>query len=81
MIKFPKLHIATSVVNRIMNINDQLELNLSAPQPAAAIDAVPNVPDAHETTGPAIDAALYAPTQPSDADPPLAEAIATKSLL
>lgn len=39
MIKFPKVHIATSVVNRILNIADGI------PTPGAASVAVPDVPD------------------------------------
>ena len=42
MIKFPKVHIATSVVNRILNIADGIP---DAGSQAARIAPEPNVPD------------------------------------
>lgn len=42
MIKFPKVHIATSVVNRILNVADGI--TPIAPQ-AAPGDAAPDIPD------------------------------------
>ncbi len=54
-IKFPKYHIASSVVNRILNVADELgmpsELEVREP---------PNVPDA-DAMGNAIDAAATTP--------------------
>ena len=59
MIKFPKVHIATSVVNRILNIADGLE------QEAPGIAAPPpTVPDP-TVEGQAIDAQLAAPISPN----------------
>lgn len=75
-IKFPKHHIATSVVNRIMNIADELETGAETPQ----VGPVPNVPAALPE-GPALSAALYQPTQPVTAGPELAEALTLKGLL
>lgn len=55
MIKFPKVHIAQSVVNRILNVADDLDTERSAP----TID-VPTVPDP-AMAGARLDQALSAP--------------------
>lgn len=56
MIKFPKVHIATSVVNRIMNLRDEL----NAP-PAPKVSRAPSVPDP-TLEGDALTAKLTEPT-------------------
>jgi len=79
MIRFPKINIATSTVNRILNVADEITAgaNLkSAPTPRGA----PNVPDTSRS-GPAIDAALAAPTAASDAAPEIADAVALKGIM
>jgi hypothetical protein len=74
------MHIATSVVNRILNVHQQIEMR-AAPKPAPkAPEVVPSVPTP-EATGPAIDQTLYKPPVPVDADPELAEAVALKGML
>lgn len=55
MIKFPKVHIAASVVNRILNVRDELGASAPARAPVA-----PNVPDP-TAEGDVIDAKLNAP--------------------
>ena len=78
MIKFPKMHVAASVVNRIMNAHHQL--NAQAAAPASRPPSSPNVPD-NTQAGVALDAELGAPQMPVTADEPLATDIATKGLL
>jgi hypothetical protein len=56
MLKFPRMHIAQSVVNRIINIANQVQPS-SEPAP---IDLIPNVPDP-TAQGAAIDAAISTP--------------------
>jgi hypothetical protein len=56
MIKFPKVHIAASVVNRIMNVRDEIDATAAARAPRE-----PNVPDP-TAEGEVIDAKLNAPT-------------------
>lgn len=62
--RFPRIHIATSVQNRILNMADSIAPDAS-PQPA------PLIPDASKT-GAAIDAAVTTPppvmAAPADAD-------------
>lgn len=59
MIRFPKLHIATSVTNRILNIAD--EIDAAAPIPAVpAPKEPPAVPDPGPS-GAQLDAQLGAP--------------------
>lgn len=75
MIKFPKLHIATSVVNRILNVHDGIEA-----QRATSTDRAPNDPM------PAVESAvleqrLNAPQPEVTADDPTAAAIALKGLV
>jgi len=55
MIKFPKVHIATSVVNRILNVHDEVAAK------AAKVSRDPAVPDP-TAEGSVIDAKLNAPT-------------------
>lgn len=64
MIKFPKMSVATSTVNRILNIWDEVDqLALAAPLPAAQ----PYVPDT-AAQGAQLDAALSQPVA-GDAGP------------
>ena len=61
MIKFPRVHIAESVVNRILNVRDSV-----TPAPAPAVDRTPAVvPDA-ATQGAGIEETLA--TQPGIID-------------
>jgi len=64
-IRFPRLHIAESVVNRILNAADELETRAEARQ-AAPFAHVPPVPDP-SMQGAALDAALATP--PADMPP------------
>jgi hypothetical protein len=75
MIKFPRVHIAESVVNRILNLRDELQ----APAPAAVDSAPPAVPDP-AGQGALIDAQLDMQPPPVTADDPMAEQIALKGL-
>lgn len=56
MIKFPRMHIAQSVVNRIINIANQVPQN-SEPAP---VELLPNIPDP-TAQGAAIDQAINTP--------------------
>ncbi|HET7135188.1 MAG TPA: hypothetical protein VFJ25_04655 [Casimicrobiaceae bacterium] len=76
MIQFPKLHIATSVTNRILNVADEIARHRRPSTKAAAASAPDQVPE-----GQALDAAIYAPKAPADADSQTADAIATAPLL
>lgn len=68
MIKFPRMHIATSVVNRILNAADEIERSRpQAAQEPVAAPIAPTVPDP-SVEGAALDSALQ--TQPP-AMPPL----------
>ena len=77
MIKFPKMHVAASVVNRIMNAKAHIDASQAA---SNAADRAPNVPDSVALGGD-IDAELNAPQAPVSAEPMLAEEIALKGLL
>jgi len=59
MIKFPKMHIARSVTNRILEIVDGLENH--APEQSQPMQ--PNVPDTQEQ-GAQLDSALAQPSPP-----------------
>jgi hypothetical protein len=80
-INFPKLHIAESVTNRILNVWDDLEASAqaaAAPMPTAA----PSTPQAVEMQGAQLDAALSAPpagelATPDEMLPPTAGSIAS----
>lgn len=74
MIRFPRLHLATSVVNRILNVHDGIEA-----QRAAATDRMPEDPEA-AAEGAALDQKLNAPQPPVTADDPTAAAIALRNL-
>ena len=65
--KFPQIHIATSVVNRLLNLRDSI-------QPPAVVSPVPNVPDPTMEGG-AIDASTLAPTPPVAASTDVAPAV------
>lgn len=69
MIKFPKVHIAQSVVNRILNVRDEVDAHA-----AAKVSRDPAVPDP-AAAGAVIDAKLNAPTPDvGDASDPAAAA-------
>lgn len=46
MIKFPRMHIAASVQNRILNVRDEILADRAAAAAAAEIRPAPEVPDA-----------------------------------
>lgn len=62
MIKFPKIHVATSVVNRILNVAEELESQRIRRQ-KASMPIAPNVPDP-SLQGQQIDQALSTPLAP-----------------
>lgn len=74
MIKFPKVHIATSVMNRILNLHDEIE---TARAPAS--DRSPALDPSGQ--GAVLDAALDTPAPPVTADDDTASAIALKGLV
>jgi hypothetical protein len=79
MIRFPRLNIATSTVNRILNVHD--EIMRGRQQPSAikspADDPAPADPNLEGTM---LNAQLMTPPQPSDApDNQTANAIALKA--
>lgn len=69
MIKFPQQHIATSVVNRILNVHDDLESQSMR---------FPNMPEPLPT-GEALDKKLAAPVEPVAASPEATEQVALTS--
>jgi hypothetical protein len=77
--KFPRIHIAESVVNRILNINDTLQAGKEMEGIQGSMpDAPPSVPDP-TLEGGAINMALAKPTEPvalGGATAPLAGAVA-----
>lgn len=74
MIRFPKMHIAQSVVNRILNVADGI--NASRP---SNVDRAPGSPEV-ATESVVLDQNLNAPTPPVTADDDVAQAIALKGL-
>lgn len=68
MIKFPRLHIATSVQNRILNVRDELEGGSRIPAAAPSPVPPPVVPDP-APVGAVLD--VKANTPPPDELPPL----------
>lgn len=78
-IKFPRMHIANSVVNRILNIADGIEE--SAPSVSVAPPVVPDTVEAQSTV---LDAALATPTPalpPIDQAPDAGATLGGKPLL
>ena len=77
MIKFPRISIAASTVNRILNAADSIGKMGS---PAVVARGAPNVPDA-APLGAALDTAIAEPTGPvSPTEPGLAEELTTAPL-
>lgn len=74
-IKFPKVHIAQSVVNRILNVADGIEAKRAA---TALVDRAPNIAPPQ---GEVLDAELGAPQPPVTADDQTADAVALKGLM
>jgi hypothetical protein len=72
MIQFRTQRLATSVVNRIMNVFDGLPPRVQPGMPAAP-DVLPE--------GQLLDQQIYSPKQPADADPQTADAIGLAPLL
>lgn len=62
-VKFPRMHIAASTANRILNIADQIEMHGGAPMPIVA-KPDPAVPYTTAEQGAKIDAQLSTPTPP-----------------
>ena len=80
MIRFPKVSIASSVVNRILNVHEEVEARQAMAQPLTQPSS-PNVPDT-AATGEALNQQLYQPTQPvSTDDPAIEDALTLKSVL
>lgn len=78
-VRFPKLHIATSVVNRIMNIHDELESKEKAPSAVPLPSPMPVDPTLEGTM---LNAALLEPNPSVDApDQSTADQIALAGLL
>ena len=67
MIKFPKMHIAASVTNRILNVMDELEEKKGPETPITP----PSIPEP-DTSGDAIEVKLATPPGPVSAPPELA---------
>lgn len=65
-IRFPRMHIAESALNRILNLRDELAEETPPPAAPAAPVAAPTAPDP-ALQGIELDAALAAPTPPVDA--------------
>jgi len=63
MIPFPKMHIAESVVNRILNVHDELSAKQRTPQAPAGVSSEPVVADP-TLQGVALDRALEQPAAP-----------------
>lgn len=79
MIKFPRLHIAQSVTNRILNVAHDIESRSATIAPSTP-SPTPPVPDPGPM-GAQVDAALSTPTAPVAADPAMAEAAVVDTLL
>lgn len=79
MIKFPRLHIAQSVTNRILNVARDVESS-GLGSKASTPSPTPPVPDPGPM-GAQVDAALAVPTSPVAADPAMAEAAVVDTLL
>lgn len=75
MIPFPQYHIATSVVNRILNVHAELKNARNGFVPPA-----PNTPEPLPS-GPELDRMLLAPVPPVDATPQVAQQVALNPLL
>jgi len=75
MIRFPKMHIASSVVNRILNVAD----GINAQRPSNADRAPAAVPQP-ALEGAVLEQNLNAPTPPVTADDNTAQAITLKGL-
>lgn len=80
MIKFPKLHIAQSVTNRILNVAHDIEARTASLQPPTVPSTPPPVPDPGPI-GDAVAGALAQPTAPVAADPALAQAVVADAVL
>lgn len=64
-IQFPRVNIATSVVNRILNVADGLGMN-------STINEVPDVPQGTEQLGAAVEAGATSPVPELEQSDPLA---------
>lgn len=79
MIRFPKVSIATSVVNRILNVHEEIEA-ASVALPSVSQASTPPVPNS-QAAGATLDQSLAAPVQPVGGEPELADALALKGVL
>jgi hypothetical protein len=79
MIRFPKMHIAASVVNRILNTHDEIQRGSSAPAEVRGPNDQPAPADPN-LEGTMLNAQLMQPAAPSEApDDQTAAAIALKA--
>lgn len=82
-IRFPKQHIAASVVNRLLNVADGLEMDALA-QPGSVRHSTPLAPTDTAGQGAALDQALATPpgaTVPLDQAPDPGGTVAGKPLI
>jgi hypothetical protein len=73
-IRFPKMHIAESVINRILNVNDALDIAeraamVAPPMGASVPIAAPSTPPGVEMEGLALNAQIQQPAPPDMAVP------------
>lgn len=68
MIKFPRVHIAASVANRILNVRDELERGSKSSAGVAAADVPPPVVPDPTAAGEVLDARVNEPP-PADVPP------------
>ena len=78
--RFPQMHIATSVVNRLLNLRDEMiaEIPIPSPIPSPIPIPAPNVADPL-LEGIRLDAAVAAPVKPTSVEgaDPLTARVAT----
>jgi hypothetical protein len=78
-IRFPKMHIAASVVNRILNAHDEIQSGRAAAAATRAPQDEPSPPDPN-LEGTMLNMQLMQPPAPSEApDDQTADAIALKA--
>ncbi len=69
-IRFPKMHIAESVANRILNLADDMRAGGFMPQPELAQPSMPDLPPSPTMEGAQLDAQLAAPPPAEMSVPP-----------
>jgi len=78
-VKFPRIHIAESVVNRILNTYDEIELSRQPVEPPTMPEAPPTVPDP-AVEGAVLQGELMQPSPPVSG-PELEQADITSTVL